>query len=125
MNRFSTWLIRLLGGEIKVYVPHRVTTYNGLGRPFETSDWERLATMHSWGPEFFRYNAMQLQLLDQSDRLIPVGPEKDRDRLVSAVRRMVLSDYANLSDTAAAEVTKARNRAETRARERGLNNHGA
>ncbi len=124
MKMIKALLIRLLGGERKIYVPHRVVEYNGLGRPFEMSDWERLATMQSWGQEFFRYIAFQLQALDNEDRRIPIGTDRDRERLVNAIRRMCLLDMQKLADTAAAKVTGERNRTEHRAKEKGLNNHG-
>lgn len=124
MKRFKAWLIKLLGGEKKIFVPHRVVEYNGLGRPFETSDWERLATMQVREPEYFRYLAHQLQQLDESDRALPLGAEHDRTRLANNLRRSYLNDSLKLSDIAAARVTDARNKAEPKARDKGLNNHG-
>jgi hypothetical protein len=135
MKRLKTWLIRLLGGHVepievektvekKLYVVQQKISYEGLGRPLDVEDWNKLASMYSWGEVFFRFIAFELQAIDEEERRLPHGPEKDRDRLVLAIRRGSLKDLQRVPETFAAKMVAEYQQTEVRAKERGLSNHG-
>jgi hypothetical protein len=125
-----TFLIRLLGGhaepvERTKVVQYEKVDYRGLGRPFDLYDWEKLATMYTWGEVFFRFLAHQLQGLDQEEASLKATPEYDREALTIRVRRACILDLQRLPDTAAAKVVEAMTRDEAaKPREKGLNNNG-
>ena len=125
MRGFRAWLIRWLGGERKVFVETQVVTYHGLGRPFDLSDWEQLATMQHREDAFFRFLAFQLRDLDSEEQRLKYGPDQDRERLAIAIRRAALLDLEKLPEMAGKRVAALLNQAqEIKRSEKGLSNHG-
>lgn len=124
MSRLKTLLIRWLGGEKKIYLDRTRTIYRSHGRPFEMSDWERLASMDAWGQEFFRFLEWELKALDQEEAALPISADRDRDRLVLDVRRKCLKDLANLPDRALRRVMEAMTEMQAIEKKKGLSNHG-
>lgn len=124
MKRVKAWLIRLLGGERKVYVTRVRTEYRSHGRPFEMSDWERLASMDAYAPEFFRYLDFRLKALDKKEAAIPLSPDRDRERLEVDVQRRIINELLELPGTALERVTRAMTELQGIDRQKGLTNHG-
>lgn len=130
IKRFRHFLIRLLGGHVDVVlqpvqVPVPRVDYRGKGRPMEITDWEKLATMNSWGEVFFRFLAWELDALDDEEGKLKLSPDHDREAVGVRVRRACLRDLQKLGDTAAARVTAYNNAiAAKEPRNKGLNNNG-
>lgn len=109
-------------------LPHTEYEFLPLDRPFDSMDWERLATLPKREQAFFEWLAHRLRQIDNQLTLLKAHPDHDRDRLSLLARRDEVWRTLRVGKEAAEKLAEIFRRLEKTKRlqdaKEGAKNHG-